>query len=142
MKLILSALLFAALALASAAGGVRFEAVDLFVDTGERPLAAYQVELTYDPAALKLAGLEGGEGPFAPPPYYDPRGLTAGRVVIAAFTTDPNPPAGRIRAARVHVMVEGDAAPDLSGKLVLAATVGGERVGATLEVIPSQGGQR
>jgi hypothetical protein len=123
------------------AEGIRFRPVDVVIDTGSQPLAAYQFELSYDREVMKLVGIEGGEGPFDPAPYYDPRGLELGRVVIAAFTTDANPPAGRIRVARIHVAYESEAAPILDGSLVLAATVEGVRIDAALELLFEQGGE-
>jgi hypothetical protein len=123
------------------AEGIRFRPVDVVIDTGAQPLAAYQLELSYDQEVTRLVGIEGGEGPFNPAPYYDPRGLEGGRVVIAAFTTNGNPPAGRIRVARIHLAYEGEAAPVLDSRLVLAATVGGVRVDAALELLFDRGGE-
>ena len=123
------------------AEGIRFRPVDVVIDTGAEPLAAYQFELSYDRESVKLVGIEGGEGPFNPAPYYDPRGMEAGRVMIAAFTTKANPPAGRIRIARIHLAYEGEAPPVLDGRLVLAAAVGGMRIDAALELVFSTGGE-
>ena len=58
--------------------------------------------------------MEGGEPPaFAAPPYYDPRALQQGRIVLAAFQTQGELPAGRVRVARVHFQTEGPGVPDL-----------------------------
>lgn len=122
-------LLFAALAShagqGSKSGGsgdpLRFRPVDVWVETGDKPLAAYQLEIRYDPAEAHLVGVEGGEGVFAEPPYYDPKGLTGGRIVLAAFTTSP-PPSGRVRVARLHLAIRiGVDWIPLSSRLEIAA---------------------
>lgn len=104
--------------------GARFEAVDLFIDAGPRPLAAYQLEFRADTPAVKIAGVEGGEHPaFAPAPYYDPAAIQHERVIIGALSTlaGPELPAGRTRVARVHVMVEAGASPRYQVTLQAAA---------------------
>ena len=130
-------------ATAGRAGGPRFRAVDLIVDAGTSPLAAYQVELTYDREVVSLVGLEGGEPPFSEAPYYDPRGLTAGRVVVASFTLDRSPPRSAVRVARVHLAEQGGAARELDAHLTVAGTVGGARVPAAVRLVPyGEGGGR
>ena len=114
--------------------------MEIWIDSGDRPLAAYQLELTYDRAAASLVGVEGGDGPFSAPPYYDPRGLTAGRVVLAAFTTQEGPPKGRVRVARVHLEERAEAR--LAVRLTVAGTVGGDRIPATIEMNWEGGGVR
>lgn len=107
----------------------RFTAVDVWIDT-PRPLAAWQVEIR---TSAPVVGVEGGEPTaYAEPPFYDPRALQGGRIVLAAFTTDPAPPAGRIRVARLHLRETGPA--ELSSKLVAAAAPGGARLDAKLEL--------
>ncbi len=87
-KLLTTAALLMALAHAASAE-VTFRPVDVYVDSGETPLAAYQVEVHYDKSRIKIVGLEGGETrAFNPPPYYDPAGLEEGRIVIAAFVPE------------------------------------------------------
>ncbi len=116
-------------------GAPRFVAVDLYVDSGERKLAAYQLEITYQ-TRVKVLSLEGGEpAAFSAAPHYDPAGMTGGRIVIAAFTTDDeNAPEGRNRVARLHLWVEGGGAPELTARLMVAARPGGEHIEAKVEV--------
>ena len=143
MRRILTALLLTSWLIPPAiAGELRFRSVDLVVDAGGRHLAAYQAEITYPKEQLYLVGIEGGEGEFAPAPYYDPRGLQGGRIVIAAFTTHTGPAEGPVRVARLHLALRSGEWPELGGRLVLAATVGGERIGAGLELVPHQGGEQ
>lgn len=143
MRRFLTALILPSVLMALAmAQDVRFRPVDVVIDTGGKPLAAYQFELVYEREIVKLVGVEGGEGLFEPAPYYDPRGLEAGRIVIAAFTTEISPPAGRTRVARIHLAHTGDAVPELNASLVLAATTEGVRIDATLELVFDPGEER
>jgi len=116
----------------------RFVAFDLRIDAGDTPLAAWQVEVTYDPAATKVLSLEGGETEgFRDAPHYDRRGLEGGRIVIAAYaTTDAAAPVGTTRVARLHLRTEGEAlAPAV--RLITAARPGGARIGARAMLAPA-----
>jgi hypothetical protein len=118
----------------------RFAAVDVYVDAGDVTLAAWQVEIVYDRAACALAGVEGGERPFAREPYYDPKGLTAGRIVIADFAQGEEPRRGRIRVARLHLELRGE--PKLTARLVAAASAGGGKTRAQVQLVPFERGGR
>ncbi len=116
-----------------------FRAIDMYVDSGDTPLAAYQIELSYDGERMKIVSLEGGatEG-FKPAPHYDRKGLKGGRLIIAAFTsTDALAIAGRQRVARVHLMVEDGTDRLPSARLVTAARPGGVKIAATVTLTPA-----
>ena len=115
---------------------VRFVAIDVMIDAGKSPLAAYQFELTGGDAA-RIVGVEGGAGPFREAPYHDPAALQGGRIIIAAFTTDPHPPSGRVHVARLHLMETGS--PEYSAKLVVAAAPGGKPIEAKVELVRTGG---
>ena len=111
-----------------------FQALEIFVDSGDAPLAAWQIELTIADAVI--VGVEGGEPEcWREPPHYDPEALTGGRIILAAFTTD-TAPAGRLRVARLHLEAAGDAAERAVIASVVAATEGGERIPLTVECLP------
>ncbi len=111
---------------------VRFTAVDVYIDAGDRPLAAYQFELSALPGQFKIVGIEGGEhAAFTEPPYYDPAALNRNRVIIAAFNTGNDLPSGKTRVARVHVQVIGHPAPNYDVKLIVVADAEGETITAT-----------
>ena len=82
-------LLVLALARASAQSPERptnpFQAVDVFVDSGAAPLAAYQIEFKSKTGAARIVGIEGGAEatPFNAAPHYDPDAIKQERVVIA-----------------------------------------------------------
>ncbi len=117
------------------APAVRFQAVDIYVDSMDQPLAAYQIEFAANTEAVKIVGIEGGEHPaYKEAPYYDPRAIQREQVVIAAFNTAPadNLPTGRTRIATVHLQISGDAEPGFIARLKTAATIQGEKVAATV----------
>jgi len=115
--------------------GVVFRAVDLWMDSGEEALAAYQVEIAYDAGRVKIVGLEGGvPETYREAPFYDRKGFEGGRIIVAALTTENNAPKGRARVARLHLAVEGEGGPELSASLMAAARPGGERIEPTVEL--------
>ncbi len=114
---------------------VRFASLNVYVDSGDAMLAAYQFELITLSGKVKIVGIEGGaHEAFARPPYYDPAALAKDRVIVAAYSTSAKLPRGRTRIARIHVQVTGDMAPDYEARLVTAASAGGEKTAATIQV--------
>ncbi len=117
---------------------VRFEYIDIYVDSGAAPLAAYQFELTDAAGSIKIVGIEGGEHEaFAAPPYYDPKALKNDRVIIAAFSTADDLPTGRTRVATVHVQVEVDVIPEITINLQTAGDVQGNEIDAEVSFVYS-----
>ncbi len=114
---------------------VRFEAVDVYVDSGEAPLAAYQFEFAAEVGEIKIVGVEGGEHPaLEEPPYHDPAALMKGRIIIADFTTDGDLPVGKTRVARLHLQVIGDVVPEYVAALEVAASADGKQIEAEITV--------
>jgi hypothetical protein len=97
---------------------VRFLAVDVFLDSGGRALAAYQVQLETVAGEVKVVGIEGGEpAPFREAPYYDPAAMMGDRVIIGDFST----------LRRDH-LPSGRDAPSFDTRLHTAATAGGRPI--------------
>jgi hypothetical protein len=122
---------------AADAPAVRFSYLDVYLDVGAKPLAAYQVELTPTAGDVLLTGLEGGEhAAFRDAPYYDPAALhqAKSRVIVAAFNTGGDLPRGRTRVARLHLQVIGRADPAWAPKLQVAASSDGKPIDAKLTV--------
>lgn len=119
------------------APSLRFEAMDLFVDSGRRPLVAYQVELRFDAAHVGIVGVEGGTvDAFRDPPFFDEEGMEGGRLVLAAFTTDHRrAPKGRSHVARIHLRITGPEEPATDATLMTAASPGGAKIEANVELV-------
>ncbi len=103
--------------------GPRFGYVDIFIDSGDIPLAVYQIELQATTGDIRIVGVEGSDSPaFATPPHYDPAALQDGeRIVLGAFSTQPDLPLGKTRIARVHLRIIGP-----PPTLALSLTVAGD----------------
>jgi hypothetical protein len=112
---------------------VRFQAVDIFVDTKDKPLATYQVEFTVTGGNAKIVGIEGGEHPaFAEPPFYDSKAMQHERVIIAAFSTAvaDKLPKAKIRVATIHLQISGEDELKFEAKLQTAASADGNKLPA------------
>lgn len=128
--------------LGAGAGGAaaqRYQPIDVYIDSGDAPLAAYQVEVTVDGDAI-IVGVEGGDVPaFAAAPHYDPRALAGGRIIIADLDLGADLPRGRTRVATLH-MRESGPPPTYHATLQAAADAGGTPIPATVSLEPEHGG--
>lgn len=113
---------------------VRFGYVDVFIDSGSRGLAVYQVELRATSGDVRLVGVEGGDpAAFADPPRYDPAALIDGeRIIIGAFSVLRNLPQGKNRVARIHVRMVGP-----SPEFVVSLQVAGDRSADEIDAVVS-----
>jgi hypothetical protein len=111
----------------------RFVAVDVYADSQGKGLAAWQIELECREGQAKIVGVEGGDQP----PYYDPAALQGGRIILASFTTEPRPPAGRVLVARVHLQETGKT--DYAVTVMAAAAPGGERIEPKIDLVRTGG---
>jgi len=115
--------------------GIQFQTVDLYMNSGKRELAAYQVEIYYPAETVKIVGVEGGDKQaFQTPPTYDERGFEGGRIILAAFTEEDTCPKGRTRVARIHLALESVEEADIQGELMAAAEKGGKRFSPRIEL--------
>ena len=116
---------------------VRFMPFEVFIETGDQPLAAYQFEFVASDANARVVGIEGGDHPaFKKPPYYDPKAMKNERVIVAAFSLNApdSLPSGRVRIATIHMMFTGDVPVKTTAKLKACGTVGGMPIQATIDV--------
>jgi len=114
-------------------GRVRFCAVDIYVDSHNTPLAAYQLEFSATNGVAEIVGIEGGEPlAFREAPFYDPKAIQHDRVIIASFNTAPanQLPSGRTRIATIHLQTTGTHQPAFELKLQTAADSRGNRISA------------
>jgi hypothetical protein len=114
---------------------VRFVPVHIYLDSGDKPLAAYQFELTARTGQVKIVGVEGGDHPaFRAAPYYDPAALMNDRIIIAAFNTGRDLPHGRTHIATIHLQILGDADFECEPILAVAVDAEGYNLDATLSM--------
>ncbi len=118
-----------------------FTTVDVFVSAGE-PLAAWQFELSDETGTMTVVGVENGDSDaFRDAPYYDRAAVEAGvakRIVVADYSLDlERLPAGRVRVATLHLMLEGT--PEFNIRLVNATAADGRRLEATISLEKRQG---
>jgi hypothetical protein len=110
--------------------------VDIFIDSGAVPLAAWQVELAAERGKVKIVAIEGGEHPaYKEPPRYDPAAIGYKRVVLAAFNTGKDLPKGKTRVARLRLQVFGDTEPEYVTRLDVAASPDGKRIKAVVSLV-------
>ena len=119
---------------------VRFEAVHVYVDSKDRPLAAYQCEVSATRGDVKIVGIEGNPriAAFADPPYYDPKAMLEERLILAAFSTRKDLPKGNVRVATIHVQITGDIEPVYTIRSLVAGSESGEPTSATANVIQGE----
>jgi hypothetical protein len=109
----------------------RFYAVDIYVNSGSTPLAAWQVQFAATNGDIKIVGIEGGEHPaFKEPPFYDPKAMQHERVIIAAFSTKRREalPTGNTRVATIHLQITGKQAPEYRVTVQAAGNAEGKRI--------------
>ncbi|MEE8468786.1 MAG: hypothetical protein V3T22_10035 [Planctomycetota bacterium] len=130
MALMLTPILAGAADFGAPAQEPRFTHVDLYVDSGDAPLHAWQVRLSDPSGRAKVVGVEGGQDPaWQHPPYHDPQALQRGEIVLAAYSLEGGP-SGRQRVARVHLAIDGAADVDFLLVLQTAASAEGALPGA------------
>ena len=113
--------------------GVRFAPLHIYLDSGDRSLAAYQFELKATAGQIEIVGVECGEHKaFSEAPYYDPAARTQDRIIIAAFNTGRDLPTGRTRIATVHLLIKGDVEPQYELDLTVAGDADGEKIPAEI----------
>ena len=112
---------------------VRFAPLHIYLDSGNKLLAAYQFELKAAAGQIKIVGVEGGQHPaFKEAPYYDPAALANDRIIIAAFNTGSDLPTGRTRIATIHLQIIGDIEPEYELELSVTADADGDEISAEI----------
>ena len=115
----------------------RFMVVDVELDSGAEPLAAYQLEFSATSGAMRIVGIEGGaHAAFKQPPYYDPAAMQQDHVILGAFNTAAagQLPSGAVRVASIHLVVTGNVNPIFSSRIETAATSDGRQIPVQISV--------
>ncbi len=113
---------------------MRFETLGVYVDTGDKALAVYQFELAASKGDVEIVGIEGGQGVFGNPPYYDPAAMKQDRVKVGAFSLANELPVGKVKVAVLHVVISGDIEPEYAIKLTTAAGKDGKKIKAKVSL--------
>lgn len=141
MTRLLGIVMLAGLLVCAGAGGSaaqRYQPVDVYLDSGDQPLAAYQVEVNVEGDAL-IVGVEGGDTTaFAAPPHYDPKALAGGRIIIADLDVGDDLPRGRTRVATLH-MREAGGPPQYRATVQAAGGADGQPIPVTVTLEPQIG---
>lgn len=117
-----------------------FTAIDVTINPRGNSLAVYQLRIKLVRGAMKVVGVESGDGAFAAkPPYYDRKALDkpdAEEIVIAMFVTADNAklPIGKTRVATIHLMTRDEGVPAFEAKLETAAGPDGKPFAADMEI--------
>jgi hypothetical protein len=131
----------------SKAGPMRVLSYDIKLDTGSRPLAAFQVEVELsapDTAAVTGLWLRGGDHPaLQRRPYFNNRVTrdlknTPGsrlRIPLANFDTGGDLPSGDMLVARLVLTVVGTGHPGVAARLVVAAGPEAVPIPASVRVV-------
>ena len=130
-------ILFAGVPCADGASSPRFVPLEIHLDS-PAALAAWQFELRDTNGAMKVVGVENGGHPAFPrAPYYDREAVARGsasRIVIADYSLADATrlPVGRVRLARIHLMLEGE--PEFELRLITATSPEGRAIDATISL--------
>jgi hypothetical protein len=115
-----------------------FSQYDIYIDSGKSKLAAWEMEIYYDPKECSIVGIEGGNTKAFPanrPPFYDPKGMKTGKIIIANFCADKKLlKSGNILAATLHLHIKGEKAPELIGKLIAACDENGKKINVKIKI--------
>ena len=107
----------------------QFGTVDLYVDSAQQPLAAWQMEFKATTGHVEIVGIERGDNAdFHDPPYYDPAALKSNRVIVGAFDLADRLPSGKTRVARLHLHISGPDKPVYAVNLVVAGDKAGKPI--------------
>ena len=118
---------------------VKFMPLDIFIDSGNNELAAYQFELKTVAGKVKIVGVEGGDSDaFKEPGYYDPAALANNRIIIAAFNTGDDLPSSKTRVARIHLQVIGETEPAFEISLAVAADKNENQIQAEISFLKGE----
>ena len=134
MKVFLTVLLMLVAVVTSTAA--EFAVFDVYVDAGTEPLAAYQLKLSDERAAVKIVSVEGGEQSFSDAPKFDSKAIQRDVIKIAAFSLDAEEklPVGRVRVASLHVEIGPGLTPNWKATLEAAARPGGGKIPAKVSI--------
>ena len=107
----------------------KFEVVNIYIDSQENALVAYQIELTYD-EDIEIVSIEAGQTKaFTHAPFYQKTPKNKGKLVLASFTTkDEIAPKGMNKFCSIHIRYTGKNELRIKTLVKAAAKAGGEKI--------------
>lgn len=130
MRRVLALLLLSLITFAQAPTS-EFAVFDIYLDSGAEPVAAYQLKISDERAAVKILSVEGGEhSAFSDPPKFDAKAIQRDVIKIAAFSLNGRAqlPTGRTRIASLHVEIGPGLTPEWIATVQAAAGPGGAKI--------------
>ena len=137
MRALLFATFLWAVSVSVSALGAEFAVFDVFVDAGEEKLAAYQLKISDERAAVKILSVEGGEhASFAEAPKFDSKAIQRDVIKMAAFSLDAAEklPSGKVRVASLHVEIGPGLTPEWKATMEAAAGPKGKKISAKVSI--------
>ena len=138
-RLLFSVVVLLLACVAQADASVRFEALDIYLDS-EAPVAAWQFELAERSGRMKVVGVENGESAtWSDAPYFDREAVSLGeadRIIVADYSLAAagQLPVAKTRIATIHIQISGDAEAEFDLRLVTAVSADGNRVDADISI--------
>ncbi|HEX5245115.1 MAG TPA: hypothetical protein VFW23_17785 [Tepidisphaeraceae bacterium] len=121
----------------------RFTALDVLVDSGKTPLAAYQVKIVATSGDVTLVGVEGSDQPaFSMAPYYEKHAILNKQFIVAAYSLAGSLPTGKTCVATLMVRIGSSTKPDWHITLQVAGGADGKKIPATASIVEHSGGIR
>ena len=123
------ALVLLVAATADAARPRVFGTIVITIDPQGQELAGWQLRADFGKSDARIVGIEGGEHPaFAEPPYYDPKALNGGEIILAALSSHQELPTRATVVAVIHVEHDRSGLPPLEISEVVAVGADGSEI--------------
>lgn len=114
-----------------------YETVDIYIDCGDAVLAAYEIEVQFDPSVARVSQVDAGTSAgFLDAPASHPSSYESGRIKLAAFQLNEREPSGRVHVARVHFRSVDVGHSLVVCRIVALADPAGKRIPGQILLVP------
>lgn len=110
-------------------------AYDVFIDTGPHQLTTYAISASYDPNAVEVVGVQGGDPPYDGSPRAVPATYSPGVLTLTDFRLSGGP-AGCVRIARIAAQTKNGQMPVLRVSVDRVTDKDGRSIGARVRLVP------
>lgn len=108
---------------------------DVFIETGPHQLTTYAISAKYDPAAVDVVSVQGGDPPYDGSPHAVPATYSPGTLTLTDFRLGGGP-AGMVRVARVAVRTKNGQMPVLRMGVDRVTDKDGRPIRAHVRLVP------